>query len=806
LGRSYVRLIGFLLLGTGAIPSLTYLSSRMMHKETLGAHRTTLLLILVALALPLVFRPLLRRLEPVIDTAANRQAEFLQSIPDRYVGLAIFTSAALSLFLELSIIRWQATVFELFAFYKNFSLLACFAGLGLGYALGSRKQIPLVLAAPLLCWQFALMLGLRYGLPADDRASLKLLPFSEQINMGLPVVRTLFSGLQTYFLLAVVFLLTALVFIPIGQLCGCLMEQRAKERREKLSAYGLNLAGSVAGVLLLFILSAFWTSPVVWFLVAFGLLLVFHVWNRGPLLFGAISVVVALIVIAWPADPRWQRIYSPYQLLEVGQDGQGLMTISAAGHYYQRVHDLARSNRNVDSDPRLTSIRNYYELPYWLYGHAPGYVAVVGAGTGNDVAAALRNGAQKVDAIEIDPAILMEGRQGHPEHPYSDPRVHAIVNDARTFLRTTNEHYDMVVYGLLDSHTLLSHASSVRLDSFVYTVEGLREARQRLNPNGLLSLSFSIMNQQLGRKIYLMLQQAFDGRAPVCVRAGYDGAVLFLEANSSSNLHSDERQLLLPPALLQKTGFEDASLVFAPPSASASGTAASTTNVSTDVSTDDWPFFYMPRRIYPVSYLVMAGLVLALSLFLFSCFLGGRPQFGAAPFFFLGAGFMLIETKAITELGLLFGNSWQVIGVAIIAILVMAFLANLAVRRFAIERSSITYFLLLFSLAIGWWIAHRGGLPSGWLGRIGLAIVLTIPMFFSGILFSTWLRSRGAISGVMAVNLLGAMCGGLLEYNSMYFGFQFLYILAAGLYILAILSELLAGKSKAGPATGQGFS
>ena len=59
---------------------------------------------------------------------------------------------------------------------------------------------------------------------------------------------------------------------------------------------------------------------------------------------------------------------------------------------------------------------------------------------------------------------------------------------------TPNEHYDMVVYGLLDSHTLLSHASSVRLDSFVYTVEGLRKARKRLNPDGILSLSFAVMN------------------------------------------------------------------------------------------------------------------------------------------------------------------------------------------------------------------------------------------------------------------------------------------------------------------------
>ena len=74
-------------------------------------------------------------------------------------------------------------------------------------------------------------------------------------------------------------------------------------------------------------------------------------------------------------------------------------------------------------------------------------MAVVGSGTGNDVAAALRSGARHVDAIEIDPAILMLGQTAHPEHPYQDPRVHAIVNDARSFLRTTDQTYDMIVYG-----------------------------------------------------------------------------------------------------------------------------------------------------------------------------------------------------------------------------------------------------------------------------------------------------------------------------------------------------------------------
>ena len=41
------------------------------------------------------------------------------------------------------------------------------------------------------------------------------------------------------------------------------------------------------------------------------------------------------------------------------------------------------------------------------------------------------------------------------------------------------------------------------------------------------------------------------------------------------------------------------------------------------------------------------------------------------------------------------------------------------------------------------------------------------------------------ISTALAYNLMGALFGGLMEYNSMYFGFAFLYLLAMGFYGLA---------------------
>jgi hypothetical protein len=52
----------------------------------------------------------------------------------------------------------------------------------------------------------------------------------------------------------------------------------------------------------------------------------------------------------------------------------------------------------------------------------------------------------------------------------------------------------------------------------------------------------------------------------------------------------------------------------------------------------------------------------------------------------------------------------------------------------------------------------------------------------------------------MAMNLLGTMCGGILQYNPMYFGFRFLYVLALGLYLAALLTGWASRKKFPLPA------
>ena len=158
---------------------------------------------------------------------------------------------------------------------------------------------------------------------------------------------------------------------------------------------------------------------------------------------------------------------------------------------------------------------------------------------------------------------------------------------------------------------------------------------------------------------------------------------------------------------------------------------------------------------------------------------------------------MLIETKGITEMGLAFGNTWQVIGIVIAGIVSMGFLGIASWPWLSIKRPLVPYLLLFASLALGWHVANSGGFTSTPLGRLETAVVLTVPMLFSGIVFSTLLSSKGQVSGMMAMNLLGAICGGLLEYNSMYFGFRFLYLMAIGCYLLAFVSQLAFRKRDA---------
>ncbi|MEM7124334.1 MAG: hypothetical protein AAF563_23865 [Pseudomonadota bacterium] len=683
------------------------------------------------------------------------------------LGVSIVALAGAGLFLELSIIRWHASLFPMFAFYKNFSLLACFAGLGLGYATSRLERGSLLLSLTVACVQVIVLIALRYG-TADNMAVLMTSPIAEQTHMGAElnpsgdssVAASAAALFVVYGLLATVFLTTVAMFIPIGQMTGRYMQQLPP-----LRAYGLNLAGSVLGVLMFTLVSYLWLPPVAWFALSFAVLLAFVTLDLGRRLIAVGGFAIIMVALVWPVEPLKQKVYSPYQLIEKAASwDSGLTRIAAAGTYFQKVFDFSFGSSERQNPDRHYDLL-YYDLPYAI-ANSLDRVAIVGAGTGNDVAAALRAGAGVVDAVEIDPAIQAIGHYYHPEHPYSDSRVNAIVEDARTFFRTTDDTFDVITYAVLDSHGQLSQASSVRIDSFVYTQEAFEESYARLREGGVLYVSFALLSEGQGQRMYEMLRVA-SGSDPVTVHVGYDRATT--------------------EAFVVMKGGDPASLLerIAAAGFSVDSSRYATLDSAYDIPTDDWPFFYMDSRTYPISFLPVIALMLGLTLYagrhvLFGA--GLRPE--AIGFFLLGAGFMLIEVKAITELGLVFGNTWFVVAIVIVSILTMSFLANLFVDLARLGRSRLLHVALLGATLIAYFTYGSPMLANWGLDRLVAIVLLTFPVFFSGLVFSTELRAAKIdVAHALGFNILGAMAGGLIEYNSMYFGFSFLFLIAAMAYV-----------------------
>ena len=263
----------------------------------------------------------------------------------------------------------------------------------------------------------------------------------------------------------------------------------------------------------------------------------------------------------------------------------------------------------------------------------------MGSGTGNDVAAALRHDSPSIDAVEIDPFILEIGKTEHPERPYDSSRVSVHLTDARAFMKRTPLHYDLVLFGLLDSHTQLSDYANMRIDNFVYTEESFQEAKSHLKPDGVLFVKFEVRHRWMARRIEEMLTSTF-GKEPVVFNAdsSYTARARCF-AISSSNRVQDA--LKLDPQL--------AEFVARNPVESEAGLVP--------VTTDDWPYLYQRDKTIPRPYWSISAIIMVLTLGLYWTNVREKPRKSSLFFFCMGAGFLLLETQVISRLALFFGDN-----------------------------------------------------------------------------------------------------------------------------------------------------
>lgn len=703
------------------------------------------------------------------------------SIPRLTWGILLIS--VLSLYLELLFIRWISTEIRIFAYLQNTILVVCFLGLGLGMFTSSKPIRLKHSLIPMLIFLFLLALPATrsvLGSVSEMLSVLGDLVIWESIITTSPLTAVIFVTvglLITYGLL----LLIVDIFTPLGRILGRLMNAHSNP----ILAYSANIAGSILGTWAFVLFSYFYMPPFVW-LFAGGLLLTFFVLRVKHDQRINLALVGMLVLLSWFASQSpdvMETIWSPYQKLDVrasrgNEVGEYIVTVNNAG--YQGLIDLGLENvrSNPVAFPRELAGLSQYDLPALLHPD-PKSMLIVGAGTGNDAAGALRNGVQQVIAVDIDPAIISIGRELHPERPYSNPKVRVVNDDARSFLSNTNEKYDVISFGLLDSHTTTA-MTNARLDHYVYTLESIRQARSRLAENGVMVLSFEAQKKFIAERIRLALVEVFD-QEPLVFQIPYSsygwGGVMFvagdlegvqqqLDANENLAAYIKDLQVSHPLNLRD----------------------------ATRITTDDWPYIYLESPRIPVIYFLLFGimaLIVVRSFRKWDASLGFTVgNTGFWHFAFLGTAFLLLEVQNISKASVSLGNTWQVNAVIITAVLMMALLANWIEYKFPGLPLLPVYFLLI-GTSLGLYfmdLASFNHLP--YIQRAFVVGGLTsLPMLFSGIVFIRSFTATPDKSNALGANLIGATFGALLQSTTFVTGIKALLLVVALFYLLALLTS-----------------
>jgi SAM-dependent methyltransferase len=650
-------------------------------------------------------------------------------------------ASTLMLFLELSLIRWSGAQVVHLSYFSNFILLGSFLGIGLGFlrANRSKRRQPFYSIVALLAY-----VGFLSRFPvAVDREQASVIYFTSLSTSGPPMWVTL----------PVIFLAVAAIMAGPGELvAGCFFQL------PRLDAYRCDLIGSLIGIAGFTVCAFTGAPPLVWFLLVATL---FVVLLDGPGRIVTITVLAATVAMfAYPLINASGVFWSPYYRVTTFAQSDGnngtQWRIYVNGVPHQRLTTAAT---RLEQEP-------FYDEPYRRVTKPPQHVLIVGAGTGTDVSIALSHGVAQVDAVEIDPQLVRFGREHNPDRAYDDPRVTTYVDDGRAFLERTDKKYDLILFALPDSLTLVSGASALRLESYLFTKEAIQSARQHLAPGGV----FSMYN-------YYREQWLVD-------RLGNTLAITF--GHSPCLLSSPEAISLAVFAVGMTPADQQCDTTWSP------------TGTPPQPSTDDRPFLYVAEDTgflgIPTIYLTAIGLIVLFSVLAVAISLTGgvgqvRTMWQYRDLFLLGIAFLLLETKSVTGFALYFGTTWLVNALVFAGVLVAVLAAVEITRRFRTPPLRLMYFVLFGSLTLAWLVPASWVLSLPFPARLVVAVLLAfLPIMAANIIFAKRFESSAHPVTAFGTNLLGAMIGGCLEYAALATGYRWLLVICACLYLAAYLT------------------
>lgn len=699
---------------------------------------------------------------------------------------ALFLVSVLGLFLELMLIRWIGTEIRIFAYLQNTVLVVCFLGLGMGcwtcrQPVGLRQLLEplfvlLLLLVP-ICW-FAL--GTRITLMLNALGDILLFVSTVTTN-PLQAIWYVGAGLCFTFILM---LLLWDVFVPVGRLLGRLLDDHPRP----IWAYSVNVAGSLLGIWLFVLLSALRQPPAVWTAVLAGLIVLTGyslalVRKWEPLW------ALGLVGLAWLAsrEPGALEVtWSPYQKLALFQRAPGqdeiwdyVVSVNNSGGY-QWMTDLREESIRKDPERyrHIISGLSHYDMPLVFHPH-PRKLLIVGAGSGNGTAAAVRHHVPEIVSVDIDPVIIDLGKRYHPEKPYSSPAVRVVNDDARSYFATSTEKFDVISFEFLDSHTMTA-MTNARLDHYVYTRESFQRAKDLLAEGGLLVLLFGYEKPFVADRMAISLREVF-GQEPLFFSMPHEKPAEARSVFVAGDLATANQQLAKNKQLRELLPVWQATFPL-----ELTGT--------TPEATDDWPYIYLEGPRIPVLYVLLALMLVLLflrgmrRLHLREALAGfGRTQWH---FFFLGAAFMLLEVQNVSKASVVLGNTWEVNAVIISCVLILILLANWIAAALPNLPVGPVYGLLCGTCLLLYFVdvARFGFLPFA--GKAAVVGGLTsLPMLFSGIIFIRSFAVTPRKDVALGANLLGALVGGVLQSLTFVTGIKALLLIVAGLYFASLLTR-----------------
>ncbi|MCK9196065.1 MAG: hypothetical protein M0P16_03700 [Syntrophales bacterium] len=668
-----------------------------------------------------------------------------------YLKLMLF--GIIAVFAELAIVRTFSTTISGASYYANMILLATIFSYLIGFSKPSlAKYFPITTLFILIIYLVAIYFGQFHLIQtiSDEfiwTAIAQSMKQKSNLDIHLVVFCLMLSAIPFMFLIGA----------KVSSIFNVLVNSK--------KAYLLLSLGCFMGGSLFFLQNQFVSSLTSLYMILSGLICVAILFEDMKNVFKIMFCSVLILLVSFAMSYSDKFLWSPYQKISLSSPGGGIYNVFSNDTYIL----------NISAKPSNTF--DIHQVPFEAALKKTDEVLILGSGGGTaDVRQALMRGSKHVTAVEIDPAFVDLGKAIDTYKTYYSDRVSLVIDDARNYLNKTDQTFDFIYFPFLDSQVTVTNSNRFRLDSFLYTREGLKQAYDKLNENGVLFINFCSPTPWLKLRFFNILY-SIDSNARAYYKSNSGTEMLYvLSKGRNVSINKDAYDLDLTNDFKRVP--------------------------SLTIPTDDWPFLYNMEKNIPSDYLKLLIMTFLLFLTLISFVSPIRSSnfkyrlFAVNIYaFFSGAAFFFLQIRTISIYIPVFGATYKSQSVVIVATILASLIGSLLSYRFDNRISIKIVWSLLFISLINIFLAQYYFPPMA-TGSFMLKLIhfgnYLMPVLIAGYIYLHYLSgySPAEVLNIQKYNLLGGVLGGLLEPTVVYFGFSVSLLLACVFYLLCFLPIL----------------